>query len=505
MKAIILPDGEPELLDPMTTWMSESLIPVVNKPVVEHLIELLVRNNIKEIILVLKHMPYETEQYFGNGERWGVQISYSLEKEYADIGSCLNRIKSRLHEDFLFMSGNIVTDIKLSEFIKAHESVPGAMTIARQKLEEEDGALVALSSDKIKKNATFGPVIMTPECLSCLLAGPRIQDLGQAVTSLLAQGLSLYAYHSSYSLRTIDSLNDYLEVNKLALNGGFKGLIIPGEQKQEGIWVGRRTNIHPEAEIFPPSYLGNYCNVRKGTVIGEGTIIGDNVIVDHGVSIAGSVILDSTYIGSHTEIKDAVIKKNTMIDVSRSTSIYVKDDFILGDMDKKILADKSERFYNLLFAILLLLVFSPIIAVLFLYHLVLPSRRFFSSEEYFGGYEVVDFQGNVEPGPFNLYKFQTKNRLLQKLPGLFNVIKGDMNLVGNSPLTGEEVAGLEEEWEMMRFKASAGLFHLWEVEGGPDITREEKLVTENYYAATRTFWGDVKILLKSLLPSGILE
>jgi len=501
MKAVILPTGEPELLDPMTTWMPEFLLPVVNKPVVEHLIELLVRNNINGIILILKHMPYETEQYFGNGERWGAQISYSLEKEYAGISPSLGRIRSRINdEDFMFLPGNIITDIKLSDFIKAHESISGAITIARQKLEEEDATLVALTSDEIKKNATFGPVIMTSKGLSGLLAGPQVQDLGQVFTSLFAQGLSLNAFHSPYSLRTIDSLNDYLEVNKLALNGEFKGLIIPGEQKQAGIWVGRRTNVHPEAEIFPPSYLGNYCNVCKGTVIGESTIIGDNVIVDHGVSIARSVILDSTYIGAHTEIKDAVIKKNAMIDVPRSTNIYVEDDFILGDMDKKILANKSERFYNLLFTILLLLIFLPIIAVLFLYHLILPSKRFFSSEEHFGAYEVVDFQGNVKPKPFNLYRFQTKNRLLQKLPGLFNVIKGDINLVGNSPLTAEEVAGLKEEWEMIRFKTSAGLFHLWEVESVPDITWEEKLVTENYYATTRTFWGDVKILLKSLLP-----
>jgi len=58
---------------------------------------------------------------------------------------------------------------------------------------------------------------------------------------------------------------------------------------------------------------------------------------------------------------------------------------------------------------------------------------------------VVDFQDNVKPKPFNLYRSQIKNRLLQKLPGLFNVIKGDINLAGNSPFTGEEVAGLEEE------------------------------------------------------------
>jgi NDP-sugar pyrophosphorylase family protein len=68
MKAIILPVGKPDLLNPLTTWLPEFLLPVVNKPIVEHLIELLVRHNIRDIILILKHMPYETEQYLGSGQ-----------------------------------------------------------------------------------------------------------------------------------------------------------------------------------------------------------------------------------------------------------------------------------------------------------------------------------------------------------------------------------------------------------------------------------------------------
>jgi lipopolysaccharide/colanic/teichoic acid biosynthesis glycosyltransferase len=81
-----------------------------------------------------------------------------------------------------------------------------------------------------------------------------------------------------------------------------------------------------------------------------------------------------------------------------------------------------------------------------------------------------------------------------------NVIKGDMNLVGNAPLTREEVDSLKEEWETIRFQAPAGLFHLWEITGDKDSTWEEKVITDNYYATTRTFWGDIKILVKSFPP-----
>lgn len=488
MKAVILPTGKPGLLKPLTEWMPEFLLPVVNKPMVEHLIELLVRHNIKDIILVLKHMPYETEQYFGNGERWGAQISYSLEKAYEGISPCLRHIRSRLDDSFLCLPGNIVTNIDISGFLAAHEKGHGEITISRQKNRE--------GNDEAKETEELSPFIMNPKALSSVLAMPAVQDLKRIITSLADQGFTLNTFYSSYNFITIQSPNDYLEVNKLILKGEFPGIIVPGRELQTSIWVGRHTKIRPDARICPPSLIGSHCSVRSGSVIGEDTIVGDNVIVDRDVSIEGSVILGNTYIGSHTEIKDSVIRKNSMINVPQLLNVYVGDDFILGDLDKRIIAGKGERLFNLVLALLLLFVFSPIMAILYLYHLMFPSRKYFTSEERFGSYEVVDLQGNMKPKGFDLYIFLSKNRLIGKLPGLFNVVKGDMNLVGNAPLTREEASSLKEEWETLRFKAPTGLFHLWEVEGGKDITWDEKLVTENYYATTHTFWGDVKILLR---------
>ena len=498
MKAIILPVGNTDTMSPLTTWMPEFLIPVVNKPIVEHLIELLVRHNIRDIILALKHMPYETEQYFGAGERWGASISYSLEKEYKGIGPSLGRISSRLDELFLCLPGNIITNVDISDLVRAHEKGYGNITVSKKT--KRNNSLVDLKSDEVKKTEGFYPFIMTSKVLSGLLTSSRAKCLKDIISSLTAQGLSLNAYYSSYALRTITSLDDYLKVNMLVLKGEFSGIVIPGRQSQADIWVGRQTKIHPDVKIVPPSLIGSRCNIHSGSIIGGGAIIGDNVIVNREALIEGSVILGNTYVGSHTEIRNSVIRKNAMIDVPRLLNVYVGDNFILGDLDRKVLTEKGERLFNLTLALFLLLLFSPIMIMLYLYHLILPSKKYFASEKRLGRYEVVDLEGNMKPRPFSLYTFRSKNRFIQKLPGLFNVIKGDMNLVGNSPLTEEEAAPLKEEWEKLRFNAPSGLFHLWQVEDSIEPTWEEKMVTENYYAATRSFWGDVKILLKSFFP-----
>ena len=95
----------------------------------------------------------------------------------------------------------------------------------------------------------------------------------------------------------------------------------------------------------------------------------------------------------------------------------------------------------------------------------------------------------------------TKNRLLQKIPGLINVVKGGLDLVGLSPLKEVVVEQLPDEWRKIRVGAPVGLFRLWELERRSDIEWKEKMVVENYYAASRSLWGDMKILGKGLIAT----
>jgi len=113
----------------------------------------------------------------------------------------------------------------------------------------------------------------------------------------------------------------------------------------------------------------------------------------------------------------------------------------------------------------------------------------------------MNLEGEVVPKTFDFYVFQGNNRLLRKLPGLVNVLRGELSLVGVSALDEEELRELPEEWREMRVKAPVGLFHLWELEARQDLEWEERMVTENYYAVSRSLLGDLKILGKGLLAT----
>jgi len=491
MNAIILPSGQADNLTPLTSSTPEFLLPVANKPIVEHLIDLLVRSNIKEIILILEHLPYETEQYFSEGERWGAQISYSLQGRYRGLANSLLRIAARLTEPFLCLPGNLVTNLSISDFFKAHEASRGDITLAKGGVSET--ALLPATPEDVRQIEAL-PVIITLKALTVAVTNALSSDFGEAIISLKDESIRTNIYQSSCTINRISSLESYLEVNKLILRGGIDTLILPGKAMGPGFWVGTHSKIHPQAVIKPPVLIGNYCNIHEETLLGPDAIIGNQVIMDKNASVQGSIVLDNTYIGSFTGIKDMVIKKNCMINVPRSITVVMGDDIILGDLDKKTIYSRVECLFNRVLALIILLLSSPIAFVLTLYHLIFPDKKYLYCEKSYSLGTRTELSGEMTPKIFCLYLFRSKRRLIHKLPGLINVIKGDLSLVGLSPITKEQLANLPEQWQSLRSQAPAGLFHPWEAEGRGERTLQEKLVMENYYAATRSLLGDLKIL-----------
>ena len=306
-------------------------------------------------------------------------------------------------------------------------------------------------------------------------------------------------YYSSYDLVMVRNMDDYWNVNQQILDGRFKGIIIPERQISEDVRVGWHTIINPTVTIKPPILIGSNCNIMKGAVVNGPVAIGNNVVVDKGAIIEKSIILNNTYVGPNTEVKNSVVRKNNIVNIPRMVSTFVSEDFILGDIEKNILSDKGMLLVNITIALLLLAISSPVFIVKYLNHLVAPSMRILYSENRYGRNEIAGLDGEAVPKVFDLYLFKSSIPVIRKIPGLINVLKGEMSMVGNTPLTEIEAELLKEEWERLRFSAPSGLFSIWEAEAEGDPAWEEKIIMENYYTVTRTFLMDIRILLKSIL------
>lgn len=500
MKALIFPHDAPDCLAPLTRWMPEFLLPIANKPVVAHLLELLARSDVRQVVMAVSHMPYETESYFARGERWGLDISYCLVKEGIGFTPVLKRAWSQIQDDVLILPGNIVTDLPISGLVAAHEEHRADFTFSVVHAKGQNDHVVSMTHGHPEAGATFGPAVLSADTATLAMAEPAVRDLTGIAHRLHGQGRHGTVYGSAFNVKAIESVDDYLAANRLALRGTFDGLILPGDPVSPGIRGGMRTRIHPRCRLIGPASLGNHCSIGPDAVIGPDSVIGENVVVDRGAVVENSVILANTYVGSHTEVKNAVIWKKSMFNVTRGVEVYVEDDIILGDMDKPFLADRFDRAFNLATGLFFTLCSFPVWALGFLYHLAFPGKGFFRTETRYGKYEVVNLQGKVAPRPFVHYAFHSRHWWIRKLPGLFNVIKGDMSMVGNAPLPREQLDDVDDEWHALRAKAPAGLFHLWEAEGRPDPSWDEQLVSEAYYAGARSIRKDVGILLKCLMP-----
>jgi NDP-sugar pyrophosphorylase family protein len=496
MKAIIFPSILTNALAPLTDWLPEFLVPVVNKPIVEHSLELLVRSNINDIMLVLRHLPFETEKFFGDGSRWGATISYALPGKYLYFTEALKRVTAQPTEPYLCLPAHMVTDLRVDRFIAAHNKGQGDLTLATA-THKPKGLRVTDPQDFAGIQAC--PMILSPEAVSVLCTKGGVPDLSAMIKAITTQGLRANTYQDNFLSQSIESLQDFLTVNQFVIQKKFAEVIVPGKEHKPGIWVGNGSKIHPQSRLTPPLLIGQHCRIGR-SILDGGTIIGDHVIIENDVTIKNSIVLKDTYLGSHIEVKEMVINKNKIFSVPNSITVHIGDEIILGDLGKNGVGVLIKWFLQFVLTLLMLIIFSPLILILCLYHLFFPSSKFLYSEKCCAAFKSQELSGEKTPEEILLYKFKSKNRVIQKLPGLIQVLQGTLNLVGNSPVTRQQAMRLQEEGEGLLLKAPFGLFAIWEAEGGDELSWEEIMVQERYYAATHSVWVDLKILLKCLFP-----
>lgn len=130
-KAVILAGGKGTKLRPFTYEMPKSLLPIKNKPLLEHLINRLKNDDIRDIVVCTGYLGEKIKEYFGNGKRFGVNITYSDDKNSLQTGGALKKARSLIdNEPFLLVYGDIITDISFRELILFHEREKGLATVA---------------------------------------------------------------------------------------------------------------------------------------------------------------------------------------------------------------------------------------------------------------------------------------------------------------------------------------------------------------------------------------
>lgn len=328
-KAIVLAAGLGTRLRPLTDLISKPMAPIVNRPVMEHIIKLLVKHKFTDIVCNLHWYPEDIKSYFGDGSRWKINIVYSYEEELLGTAGGVKNVEDFFEKStFMVISGDALTDIDLTRVFKFHKQKGGIATIVLTEVEDTSKyGIVLLDKDKrikgfqekplsgkAKSNlANSGIYIFEPEIFDYLPAKGKFYDFGKDLfPDLLKKNIKYYGYRHNQYWNDVGSLDEYQQGNFDALEGKVK-VDIPGKEIKDGVWVGKNCKIQEGVVITPPVCIGDNCTIKKDAKLFGPIILGSNTTVDERAVLYRGIKWGSGYIGKDASLIGAIIGYNTKI------------------------------------------------------------------------------------------------------------------------------------------------------------------------------------------------
>jgi mannose-1-phosphate guanylyltransferase len=324
MKAIILIGGLGTRLEPLTITTPKTMVPVVNKPFLEYLIQRLKNSGVSSIVLSAGHLADSILEYFGKGEKFGVDLHYVLEESPLGTGGGIKNAEEYLDETFLVVNGDVFTDIDINAMEEFHSSRKAIATIALTPVEDPTryGVIETDESGHVKRflekpsvqevttnmiNAGF--IIMEPELLALIPSGVKYSYERELFPPLVDDGKPIYAFPTDDYWIDIGTPEKYFELNRDLLAGkstqytpGTKSTIFKGRD----VKIGRSVHLRGTVVIGDGAIVDDEANV-------EDSLIWQNTIIGAGCILRNSIIADSCEIGAGCKVENAVIGKGVKI------------------------------------------------------------------------------------------------------------------------------------------------------------------------------------------------
>lgn len=342
MKAVIMAGGSGTRLRPLTCNLPKPMVPVANKPMSEHVVNLLKEHGFDEIIFALHYLPDAIRDHFGDGSDFGVKISYSVE-EGKPLGTagCVKAVQDHLDGTFIVISGDSLTDMNLSAALEFHKEKKSKATLILKRVENplEYGVVITDNEGRIQRfvekpsaseifsdTVNTGTYILEPEVMLYVLMN-REQDFSNDLFPLLLlRNEPMFGYVADGYWCDIGNLAVYRQAHRDVLDGLVK---IKNDlpQIEPGIFVGQGTQIDSSVKLEAPVMIGENCRIGRETVISRYTTIGSNVAIQEKASLKQPVVWSNVYVGSKVQMRACVVCNNTTV----HNSAELLEGAIIGD------------------------------------------------------------------------------------------------------------------------------------------------------------------------------
>ncbi len=321
MKAIIMAGGEGSRLRPLTCDMPKPMVPVMNIPIMEHIVNLLKSHDITEIGVTLMYLPQKIKDYFGNGSHFGVDIHYFTEDTPLGTAGSVKNADEFLDETFIVISGDSLTDMDITKAVEFHKAKKSKATLVLTRVDvpleygvvitDKKGAITGFLekpswSEVFSDTVNTGTYILEPEVLEYMTKGQKTDFSQDLFPLLLEKKEPMFGYVMSDYWCDIGDLHAYLQAHYDALEGKVK-LNMNLTELKDGVWVGTGSIIDPNAVINAPCVIGDNCRVGSGAVIDSFSVLGNNNVIEDETSMKRSVLWNGNYIEYGSEIRGAIL------------------------------------------------------------------------------------------------------------------------------------------------------------------------------------------------------
>lgn len=329
MKAVIMAGGFGTRIQPLTSSLPKPMIPLFNRPIMLHIVELLKKHGITDLVMLLYHQPDQVKKFFRDGAEFGVKITYVTPLEDMGTAGAVKAAEKYLDQRFIVISGDLLTDFNLEKIITFHNDNNALATITLTSVKDplQFGVVI---TDKEKRITQFlekpgwgevisdtintGIYILEPEIFNFIPQNENFDFSQDLFPRLLNDGAPLFGYVSRGYWRDIGNTDSYRE----ACHDIYKGKINLKIDEEKQDFVGKDIRLGVDATLEDPTGVtGTVVIGENSRILGEvqikDTVIGRNCTIEAGVRLSRCVIWNNTRVKRGAKVTDSVLCSNVRI------------------------------------------------------------------------------------------------------------------------------------------------------------------------------------------------
>lgn len=490
MTALIIAPGLNPDMAALNERYPSPLLPLVDRPFIQHVVEFLVDQGITRFEFILSHLPEKIEALLGDGHRWGSAFRFHLARDPFSPYNSLKNIKlDKDCETLLLVHADRLPQIDLAE------TRPASQTAEPKLFFWSDRSVSEAKEERLWTGWAWVP----KNFLKGLPKNLDEEGFKSHLMSLSSDGELSVKVPKPLNVR---SYNDLLTSHRAVLDKNPPGLFLAGKEAEEAIWLSRNISLHPTAKLTPPVYINEDCQIDRGVQLGPHVVIGRGSVIEAKCTVENTVVFPGSYVGQGLELADVIVDKNRLINVRYGAAVTFSEDFILGDISESQIGKHLSGIFSRIVAAGLLVFLWPFLLIAGLFFKLFRKGPVFFKKK---GVRLPTESDDTEWRFFNLLSFVSdvqKNPLahlfFQLIPAMVNIVKGDLRFVGVSPRSREEIQGLSSDWRALYLSAKPGIITEAYVNYGAAPTEDERYSAEAFYSAVAGTGHDFKLLVRYL-------